>query len=222
MGTIPLLFLGYFIFLGANVYNKFRSNAKGAAFFKVFLMPMLLALYMLSFTQLSLLVILAVIFSWLGDLFLISRSKITLLLGMVSFAIAHIFYVVALFKLVPCNTRSYLLMAGLALIYFSLSIYVSFRLRTPARGTLKNLADVIFLYSSLLALLCISAITVGVSAFSIGGVLLIVGANIFMLSDSILSYCLFVKKNRYLEAAVMLTYGIAQVLLVFGFGYYLN
>lgn len=210
--------IAYIIFLFFNLYNKYIEKKSDSAFFKVLLMPVLCIFYFSSFRNFSILVVLALFFSWLGDIFLIKTKMKDVLFGIFGFSLAHIFYIFQLTKLIEFKNLNYIFISVLIVLYFGLSIFVSMVLKEYATKILKKYTNVIFIYSSLLSLLSIFSILVGLNSKFLVSVYLILGSNLFMLSDSILSYNLFVKREKITDILVMLTYGLAQLFIVLGFG----
>lgn len=210
--------IAYIIFLFFNLYNKYIEKKSDSSFFKVLLMPVLGIFYFSSFRNFSILVVLALFFSWLGDIFLIKTKMKDVLFGIFCFSLAHIFYIFQLTKLIEFKNLNYIFISVLIVLYFGLSIFVSMVLKEYATKILKKYTNVIFIYSSLLSLLSIFSILVGLNSKFLVSVYLILGSNLFMLSDSILSYNLFVKREKITDILVMLTYGLAQLFIVLGFG----
>jgi len=125
-------------------------------------------------------IIFGLVFSWFGDLFLLSRAPVIFLLGLISFFLAHISYIVA-FILV--NVDWFLTIS--ALVVFAVpGIAIALWLR-------PNLGSMRFpVYAYMLAISCMISLATGAWAYS-GLWNLPLGALLFYLSD------IFVARDRF-------------------------
>ncbi|CAN0324109.1 unnamed protein product, partial [Chrysoparadoxa australica] len=100
---MPRIILGLYILMGlANVVTQFYAIEIANAYTKPFLMPLLI-FYVYRYaegyiTLPRLLLVGALIFSWIGDLLLMSAGDLFFLGGLVAFLIAHICYAITLYK----------------------------------------------------------------------------------------------------------------------------
>lgn len=80
--------------------------------------------------------------------------------------------------------------------------------------------DIIYLYifAFVNATLCIMAILNAFSNYRSGVWYLIFGSNLFLLSSSLFLFVVFIKNNRFFNLCLTLTYAIAKLLLMIGFG----
>ena len=84
----------FFILSFIDILFTNRGLKRQRVFTKPFIIPFLLVYYFLSAASLNILVILALMFSTIGDIFLLFRkSKTFLILGLVSFLLAHVSYI---------------------------------------------------------------------------------------------------------------------------------
>ncbi|QIG89761.1 lysoplasmalogenase [Chryseobacterium sp. POL2] len=137
------------------------------------------------------------VFSFFGDLFLL--FKWGFLLGLGSFLLAHVFYVICFIKLKIKNAWGFLpfIIAYLLGLFCYLFPHLD-EMKIP-----------VILYGIVISAMLFTSLRTGKS-------LLIVSALLFVISDSILSISLFVNSNVVLQLLVMLTYVAAQFLLVLG------
>ncbi len=181
---------------------------------KVLLMPLLLGVYFSFAGAASWITALGVVFGWIGDIFLIFKAKAKLLaIGMASFGLGHILYVAAYFAVAGVHPPLWAaIVLPVALIGAGILVVRSMRAGIPVR-----LRGATFGY---VTLLCGAASVAGMVAFggSAGGWAMFAGALFFLASDGILSLETFVKGDspKY-DFAVMLTYIVAQSLIVLGF-----
>lgn len=142
-------------------------------------------------------------FSGFGDIFLEFPSKNFFLLGMGFFTIAHLFYICVFLGRPKLNAgRSMAL--GLILVY---SLSFGFFL-FPKLG---DMMMPICLYLGV-----ISAMGVSSCLGKHNHPLVILGAGLFIISDSIIAYTLFISPVYLSSIWVMTTYYLAQLLLALG------
>lgn len=192
---LSLLFLADLFFIYLNSPNsRFIS--------KNLLMPVLLLIYLseAKFHQikLDLFFILGLIFSFLGDFFLLLKSGF--LLGLGSFLLAHIFYITS-FKRRSLSRVSVEVVVALLLYLTSLIAFLF--------PDLNEMKIPVIIYGIIISTMLYFSIKTQEK-------LLIVGALFFVISDSVLSVNLFVSSSLLLNLLVMITYVLAQVLLVKG------
>ena len=153
-------------------------------------MPLLCAVYVFAAPQVRLLVVAALLFGWLGDLFLMFQQRTVLMLcGVCAFALGHIFYMGALLSAHPVLNIMILIPLALCVIWMT---FVVKKLIPYAPRQLKKPG---FLYAYLIAF---------------------VGGLFFILSDTILTGQKYRRETRHGNFYVMLTYIIAQDLLILG------
>ncbi|MCW5517509.1 lysoplasmalogenase [Muriicola sp. Z0-33] len=154
--------------------------------------------------------ILALIFSLSGDIFLLLPSEVSwyFIGGLLSFLIAHIMYISAFFKIDNFRTTKTFL-ATMVLLFYAMVIFKFIG------GTLDGLFPYVVLYMVVLLLMVLTAIvrhdTVLKSYY-----LVLSGALLFMISDSLLALNKFYSSFAFADLLIMLTYGYAQFLIIFG------
>lgn len=187
---------------------------------KFMLMPALL-LFFLAFIFLNLnsisiihiLIITALIFSFLGDWALIfDLEKSIFALGMLFFAVTQLCYIA--FSIIKVSTAEFPLAAGAiaALIYICGLIYQFMRMKKQ----LKGMASVVTVYALLLSIMSWLFVVSAFAAPSVGTILAAVGGILFLISDSMVAYSYFmgvIVKGRFF---IMLSYIAAQFLIIVG------
>ncbi len=195
---IALYFVIYLVIAGLAIWTKYFSP-------KLFqiakpLPLLLLIIYSLVSSQHYFLV-LALAFSFLGDILLLKKEKY-FIEGLISFLLAHLFFI-ALFIEHKSNPNVFV---GIIVIVIGLFYF----------GYLKKyLGKFLFpvlLYLTVITLMVIFAIGINSGNRSIIGV----GAGLFFISDGVLAFNKFVKKFKLADAIVLLTYYLAQLLLIYG------
>jgi uncharacterized membrane protein YhhN len=157
-------------------------------------------------------VILALLFSWLGDVLLMFQDDNSLffLLGLSSFLIAHIFYIL-FFHFVRMNervkSRWYLLL--IVAVYYAVLIVIL----SPYLGDMKLPVRVYAVVISFMFMLAMHMLFIKNKS---AGLWMMVGALLFVISDSILAINKFYQSFEMAGIVVMLTYGLAQLFITEG------
>ena len=203
--------LGVYALVGA-VHEVSALRFWGAArkFTKAALLPVLLIYYCLAAQNFLTVALVAIVFSWLGDILLIRKDEPKFFrLGMVAFLLSHVFYTIALIAM----TR------GLHVPVLVGSIVVALvaelilpRIINPP----KAMRAAIIVYGVVILAMSVCALQYMVSNPSPGSVLLFAGSIIFIFSDVLMTYLAFGQKPKYFDAITMLPYIVAQGLIVFG------
>ena len=186
---MPLLFA--FFASGINIYSGTNNNAK--------------YIRLIGF---------ALLFSFLGDIFLIEDSSLNFMMGIAAFLIAHVFYIIFFCRIQPFkrkNSLSILISGFIILSYVVLIDYLFWPLITK-----QSLTMPVVTYSFFLGTMLFTAVnTINTEKkpkdFM---VYLIAGAMLFVASDSILAFNKFYLTQQIPGFYVMLTYCIAQFLIV--------
>lgn len=175
-------------------------------------MPLLCALYIASAPSVRLLVVIALLFGWLGDVFLLFKNKPVLMLcGICSFGLGHIFYVGAMLSDHP---KVHVLIFIPVLLCAIWLMFVSKKLLPYAPKSLRKPG---FVYALLLSCTGLTALYLLLTTQRIAYLVAFIGGLFFMLSDTILTGQQYRKETKHGSFYVMLTYIIAQMLLILGF-----
>ena len=169
--------------------------------------PLLMPLLFLMAYQLKIkdnFLYLALIFSLLGDIFLMFGGEIYFMLGLGSFLIAHVFYILLFKKQFKFNLLKSLPFAVATLTFLLF---------------LKNDIDSKLLIP--VVTYCIVITTMGIFAANritnkISYNLVLIGSILFIISDSLIAFNKFHSPLPANAFWVMSTYGIAQFLIVLG------
>lgn len=167
--------------------------------------------------QLKKLVTAALIFSVMGDIFLMLRgSENYFVLGLASFLIAHIFYIFSFIQIRKNIQQRF----NLWFIIFP-ALYCSILLNTllPNAGILS--ISVIF-YALIISGMLMAALHCSAIKRGNIGWLFAAGAMLFVISDSFIGLDKFYMQINGNKWIVMLTYMAAQLLLTVGFSRYIH
>ncbi|WP_162946547.1 lysoplasmalogenase [Chitinophaga barathri] len=151
----------------------------------------------------------AIIFSWSGDVFLLFPHYF--IAGLVSFLTAHLLYTGFFLTVQPKPKPGWKEGAVLVVI-----IIYAVRLVQRLVANLGDMKPAVIVYTAVISLMFLSAVRAFGLNSSKAGRLCIGGALLFVLSDSILAIEKFLTPFPGSGILVMLTYGIAQWMIVDG------
>ena len=163
-------------------------------------------------TILKKLIVLALIFSWLGDVLLMFETKNEnfFIFGLVAFLIAHIFYILFFEKISLAENlkKRYWLFLPVMVYYVVLISVLS--------PTLEDMKWPVRVYGIVISYMLIKALQTGWIRNRMAALYLISGAILFVISDSILALNKFYQPFEYAGISIMFTYGLAQLLITIG------
>ena len=151
----------------------------------------------------------ALLFSFLGDVFLLFEGDVWFLLGLSAFLIAHLFYTFLFFKI--SRPIKFKILHVVIISFYSL--FLSFLLYI-IWDSLEKLLIPVIIYGFTITIMAVLA---GFSTVNTGKIGFLFGSLFFVFSDSIIavSKFLFVENIGYnFPFFIMLTYIVAQFLLV--------
>ncbi|MFA6074405.1 MAG: lysoplasmalogenase [Negativicutes bacterium] len=156
--------------------------------------------------------IIGLIFSLFGDVFLmLPHNNTWFLLGLVAFFCGHLAYIFGLNYYAPPISSLLMLLAVLIVAFFVVRIIVNGLIKKGERGLIIP----VLAYSVILVAMLYSGLsTILRPEWSIlSSVVCVIGAALFFVSDSFLSYGMFVaiEKSRINRIIVMVTYFLAQI-----------
>ena len=206
----------YFVALGADLFAVYNGNETLRSIIKPLLMPLLIAFFIFQtkdfISPLKKWIILALIFSWAGDVLLMFESinGNFFIFGLVAFLIAHIFYILFYENVIRKEglRKNYWWFIPVIIYYIAL-IYIL----SPHLGDMKLPVRI---YGIVISYMLIQALQTGRIKNPCAATLMIAGAVLFITSDSILAINKFYESFEYAGMAIMLTYGIAQLLITLG------
>lgn len=163
-------------------------------------------------------ILLALIFSCCGDVLLmfVSTNELFFLLGLASFFIAHIFYIIFFHHVrVRENIKSNPWLLVIVVIFYAtliswLSPYLG-ELKLPVR-----------MYGIIISIMFMLAMHMLYIKNKIAGKWMMMGALLFIISDSVLAINKFYQPFEVANVTIMLTYGLAQLFIVKGAADYIN
>lgn len=181
---------------------------------KPLLMPLLVVHYLAGTGSPSALVAAALVFGWLGDVFLmlpVGGEKM-FMAGLGSFLVNQILYVVVFaMSIGPLSGRVFWLAAPASL--FLVYGVVMYRVIEKGLGKMKG---AVIVYMTAILAMGVTSLLRRAGHADAGFWLVLAGATSFIVSDSILAFDRFRSKLRFGQAFVMLTYVAGQALIVHG------
>ncbi len=154
----------------------------------------------------------ALFFSWLGDVFL-QLEKFTasfFLIGLSAFLIAHVFYIILfnkIFKREKGSLKVFLIIPAI-IYYVSLILFL-----LPGLG---GMTIPVLVYGLVITIMLIIAVHIYFRTNSPSGMYIAIGAILFVVSDSLLAINKFHTAFAYAGVFIMLTYGLAEYFIVRG------
>ncbi|MBA6154336.1 lysoplasmalogenase [Gelidibacter maritimus] len=154
--------------------------------------------------------LIALIFSLMGDVFLmfVDQSPNFFMLGLASFFLAHVFYILIFWKrrnskINPVGFLAILIVYAIGLFYL-------------LKNSLGNLLIPVIFYIIIILSMAITAFLRQGKVSKISFVLVFLGAILFVISDSILALNKFYMPLRFSSVSIMLSYALAQYFIVMG------
>jgi len=163
-------------------------------------------------------IVLALFFSFLGDVLLMFQAKkeIFFLLGLSSFLLAHIFYIVFFHKVrIKESVKGNPWLLVLVVIYYAALI----NWLSPYLGEMKLPVRIYGIVISFMFMLAMHMLFI---KNKIAGKWMMVGALLFVISDSTLAINKFYDPFELADIVIMLTYGLAQLFILQGAIGYIN
>jgi len=161
---------------------------------------------------------LVLLFSLLGDILLlfVAKNDIFFLLGLASFLIAHIFYII-FFHHVRVREK----IKGKPWLSVSVLIYYAFLIAflSPHLGDMRI---PVLVYGVVISFMLMLALHMLFLKNKTAGQWMMAGALLFVISDSVLAVNKFYQPFEGAAVIIMLTYGLAQLFIVKGAIRYIN
>jgi len=206
----------FFIIMAVDIFAIATDNNDLRWFTKPLIIPMLIGYLVSSLTVIKFReykrVTAALIFSWSGDVLLMleSRDSNFFIYGLVSFLIAHVCYIY-FFQLVKRKEKikmSWLFVLPV-LVYYAGLITLLF-------PYLKDLKIPVIVYGAGISTMLGFALHMLAMKYKNAAMSMMIGALLFIISDSVLAINKFYKPFEGAGIVIMLTYAFAQLFIVAG------
>jgi uncharacterized membrane protein YhhN len=211
-GLFCIAFVMHMIFT-KNDYNR------GRCYTKPLLMPLLAIYYVSSIAEVNKVIVMALVFGFMGDVFLMwPERKNNFVLGLVAFLIGHFCYALLFLQNISF-AKNVPVWFYLIIIIYAIGAYAIMKKLTMYLGNMKiptYIYMAVILFMSFASLARIWVVSIGMS---ISFLLPFSGSLLFLCSDSMLGFYTFKGKFKNGNVYIMLTYVLAQVLIVGGYLY---
>lgn len=212
----------FIVVLVLNIIGESTGSVTLQYFTKPLLMPLLVLHFVVKLKKynspLMKWVLLALLFSLGGDVLLMFQNKQSLffLLGLSSFLVAQIFYIIFFFTIKNKERISFKPQFFIAvIIYYAVLIYLLY----PGLGEMKV---PVLVYGVVISIMLLLALHTLFLKNIIAGRMMAIGAIFFVLSDSLIAINKFFQPLNEANIFVMITYGIAQLLIISGAIHYIR
>lgn len=206
----------FFIILAADIVGIIADIRILQTLAKPVLMPVLLSYYFSETgniqDSLKKWIFLALFFSWAGDVLLMLQGtdEIFFLLGLSAFLIAHIFYCLYFHQIkTKEKIKSHPWTLILVVLYYSTLMF----LLSQYLGEMKIPVRV---YGMVISFMLLLAMHMFYQRDNLAGKLMLTGALLFVISDSVLAIDKFYHSFEPAGVLIMITYGLAQWLITTG------
>ncbi len=204
---LQLLSLAILISAIIEIHSEYRGARRIVFIFKPLTMLGIIAMAALLHSPeqdfYKNMVLLALCFSLLGDIFLMLPSD-RFIAGLVSFLVAHLFYIAAFWQaalMAPSMT------CGVAVLLVMIPVYLLLH------KNLGNLRAPVVVYICVIATMVWAAASSWLALDSPGAAIALAGALLFMISDTVLAVNRFRRPFGAARPTIMATYFAAQWLL---------
>jgi len=197
-----------------HIYYEAIKNKKGSHLTKPLLMPLLILFYLTSTNEINYLLVISLIFAFFGDVFLMwSKKEFNVLMGITSFLLGHLLYIFLFI-----NSTS--MLKDIPYMFYLLLIpYVLFDLYLIKKlfPSMKTMKFPSFIYMSIILIMSFTSLSRIWSVSFLPFLLPFIGSIFFIISDTLLAFDMFKYKHKDNNVVVMITYIVAQLLIVLGF-----
>lgn len=175
--------------------------------FKPFILLSLLFLYSSSVLIRNKWYVMALIFSFFGDVFLLYPGELFFMMGLVSFLLAHFIYIKIVVGRINKTSFTKIITSIIPFfIVFSLLIL-------SLKDSLNEMLLPVIIYGLTISIFGVVSLIDFQNTKSKKSLLMLIGAIVFMISDSVLAINKFYNSTHLFEVVIMVTYILAQYLI---------
>ncbi|WP_457611493.1 lysoplasmalogenase [Lutibacter sp.] len=207
MNKIKVLF---FVFVGVSVLDIIGIIFRIPILIQVFkplILLLLLVLYAVSVSKLNKLYVLALIFSFFGDVFLMFSGESYFIIGLISFLIAHLLFIKIVINQIQKQSISKVIISTIPFLVLFLGLILFLK------DFLNNLLIPVIIYGLTICTFGTVSLINYLSTKSRKSLLMLIGSIIFITSDSVLAINKFYNSSHLFEVIIMITYILAQYLI---------
>lgn len=199
-----------------HLYDSWKDNAGRRKYTKPFLLPLIIAYYLACSASPSVLLIIALAASWLGDVLLIPKGNGWFTAGGISFMITHFLFIAVYALRVDFSKVIWWIVIPAAVLYYGISAVI-IRTLTPSTPKIMLIPMYVYLLSN--STMNVFALMQLISVRSAGAVTAFIGAVLFFISDCTLFLVRYHKNHDLIfkkHFTVMLTYIAGEFLITQG------
>ncbi|WP_158729994.1 MULTISPECIES: lysoplasmalogenase [unclassified Flavobacterium] len=187
-----------------------------AWFLKPLLLPFLiLAVYINEKFSTKNILLTALTLSWIGDIILMfaDKGELYFIAGLIAFLLSHISYIILFSKQLKIYINKNKIIYWIGVTAIALYLIVMMLILLPSLGDLKA---PVFVYALTISIMLLFALKGFLNWQKPTSIYILIGATVFVASDSILAFDKFYAPLQYSSFLIMATYLIAQYLIVTG------
>ena len=212
---MTVFFLAVFLISTAiHLYASLKQNKRLRNITKPFLLASLFGFYYFTADKVLPAILLALFFSWLGDVLLMPSGVKWFTAGGIAFMISHIFFIIGYCEDIDFSAQHIAITVLLGLVFAGLVAYIFSKLKPHLP---KALFYPMFLYLLINGAMNCFAVFRMLSKPGLMTAITCIGAFLFFISDSTLFFVRFKKDGRLkTHFWVMLTYSIGELMIIIG------
>ncbi|WP_426063277.1 lysoplasmalogenase [Flavobacterium sp. DSP2-3-1] len=194
----------------------FFGNENTAWFLKPFLLPfLLLAVYFQETFSTKKILLSALTLSWVGDIILMfaDKGELYFIAGLIAFLLSHISYIILFSKQLKINLKKSKIIFWVGVTAIAFYLIVIMLILLPSLGDLKI---PVFVYALTISIMLLFALKGFLNWQKPANSYILIGAIVFVASDSLLAFDKFYAPLQYSSLLIMATYLLAQYLIVIG------
>ena len=172
--------------------------------FKPLILLSLIALYSVSVQVKNKIYVLALVFSFFGDVFLLFSEELFFMLGLGSFLVAHVLFIKLVLNRISTIKPTKLVISSIpSVVVFAVLLFI-------LKDSLNALLIPVIIYGLAISTFGAVSLLDYLQTKSQQSLWMLLGAIVFILSDSILALNKFYVSTAIFEILIMVTYIIAQ------------
>ena len=212
---MKFFFLAVFLVSTAiHLYASLKEDSKMRNMSKPFILLSLLGFYILAAKDMSVFIILALVFSWIGDLLLMHKGIKWFTAGGIMFTVSHAFFIAGYLTDVSFKRIPIILIILLPAVFTGTVVYIFSKLKPYLPKPLFYPAFFYLLFNG--AMNCF-AILRFVSSPGPATIITALGAVLFFVSDTLQFFVRFKKRSRFkTHFPILLTYSVGELRIVLG------
>jgi uncharacterized membrane protein YhhN len=207
MNKIKLTFLLFLLASVMDVIGIILKIPMLIYIFKPLIIIALLFLYVFSLPKRLKWYVIALEFSFFGDVLLMFSGKLFFMAGLLSFLMAHILFIKIVINQIKKTSILKVIMASVPFLMLFLGLMF------VLKNSLNELLIPVIIYGLTISTFGVVSLINYLQKKSVKSFLILIGAVVFITSDSLLAINKFYSPNKIFEVLIMVTYIIAQYLI---------